>query len=386
MKKIIVNIPVLQSKEIFPPWLRIFRVFQSHGSEIFLNTGIFVKKMERIEDIHNFKWLSEDEKEKLSEGKVNTKMSFLFHALRRNVNVLKNRKEIFQDNNFDLIYTPSAVLDFVLFPFFLKITRTNTKWATTLANVVPFNDPGNKFVRVLAWIFFRISLFMIRKADIVFVPTPEIKNYLIKRNFPEKKLIETRFAVENELIKKAKKQEDQTIDALCVGRINETKGIYDMLNVLNTVKKKYPDFQLAIMGDGDEKTRRRFEDRIEKMNLAENINFMGYRVGQEKYDIIKSAKSFWFLSVSESESFGVALLEAVCSGIPSFAYNLPQFSWLYPDGEVDISPKGDWKMVSQKVIDLFERENFINEKGEFLLGKYSWEKIAEIEYNAIKNL
>jgi glycosyltransferase involved in cell wall biosynthesis len=386
MKRILVNLPVLQCKEIFPPWLRIFKVFQSHESEIFLNTGMFVKKMERIEDIYNFRWLSENEKEKLSRGKVNTKMSFLFHALKRNVNVLKNRKVIFRDNNFDLIYTPSAVLDFVLFPYFLKITRTNTKWATTLANIVPFSDPGNGFIRILAWIFFRTSLFMIRKADIVFVPTPEIKSYLVKRNFPENKLVETCFAIENELIEKAKKPENRNIDALYVGRINETKGIYDMLNVLNTVKKKYPDFQLAIMGDGDEKTKNKFRDKIKKMNLAGNIKFMGYRVGQEKYDVIKSAKSFWFLSVSESESFGMALLEAVCSGIPSFSYDLAQFSWLYPDGEVDISPKGDWKIVAEKVINLFERENFINEKGKLLLGKYSWEKIAEIEFDAIKNL
>ena len=122
------------------------------------------------------------------------------------------------------------------------------------------------------------------------------------------------------------------------------------------------------------------------MDLENNVQFLGFRTGQEKFNIIKSAKCFWFLSVSKSESFGVALLEAVCSGISSFAYDLPQFARLYPNGEVDISSMGDYEQVAEKVKRLFEKGDFSNEKGKLLLGKYSWEKVAEIEYNAIKNL
>lgn len=120
------------------------------------------------------------------------------------------------------------------------------------------------------------------------------------------------------------------------------------------------------------------------MGLERNVQFLGFRTGLEKFNIMKCAKCFWFLSVSES--FGVSLLEAVCSGIPAFAYNLPQFSQIYQDGEVDISPKGDYKTVARKVIELLEKGNFTNEKGKLLIDKYNWEHVAEIEYNAIKNL
>jgi len=384
--KILVNLSTLQHEEILPPWLRIFRVFQSRGNDIFINTGPFVKKLGVIENIYGFRWLSEIEKKILSKDKTTTKTGFLFHSMKRNYFLLKNRKNILGDKDFGIIYTPSAVLDFVIFPFFLKKTGKKIIWATTLANIVPATDPGNKFIRALAWIFFRISLFMIRKADIVFASTPEIQKYLLSAGFDNKKVILTGFGIESAFIEKAQPDEKFQSDALFVGRINETKGIYDMLKVLKIISKKYPNFQLAIMGDGDEITKRNFKKEIKKEELKNNIRFLGYRNGMNKYNIVKSAKSFWFLSVSKSESFGVALLEAVCSGIPAFAYDLPQFSWLYPNGEVDISPKGNYKLVAEKVLKLFESGNFTNEKGKLLLGKYSWEKIAEIEYSAIKNL
>jgi glycosyltransferase involved in cell wall biosynthesis len=386
MKKILVNLPTLQHGDILPPWLRTFKVFQSHGCEIFLNTGYFVKKLGLIEDVYDFRWITEEEEKILQKDKTDTKIGFLLHSLKRNLLVLKNSRKILETDHFDAIYTPSAVLDFVIFPFYLKIRKKRIKWITTLANIVPFSDPGNKFLRFLAWLFFEISIYMIRKADIIFASTPEIRDYQIKRRFPEKKLALTGFGIEADLIEKAKPDARYRIDALFTGRINETKGIYDMLKVLKIVREKYPHFQLAIMGEGDAKTKADFEKEIKRLRLENNIQFLGYKNGMEKYDIIKSAKCFWFLSVSRSESFGVALLEAICSGIPAFTYSLPQFSWLYPNGEVDISPKGDYKLVAKKVIQLFDNGNFINEKGKLLLGKYSWERVAEIEYSAINNL
>jgi glycosyltransferase involved in cell wall biosynthesis len=188
------------------------------------------------------------------------------------------------------------------------------------------------------------------------------------------------------LIQKAKADKRYEFDAIFMGRINETKGIYDMLKALNLVRKNYPDFQLAIMGDGDLKTKREFQGKIKELDLEKNIKFLGFRSGLEKFNILKSAKCFWFLSVSESESFGVALLEAVCCGLPAFTYDLPPFLQIYTKGEIDISPKGNYRLIAEKVIQLFESRNFTNKKGRELLGKYSWKKIAEIEYDAMGNL
>ncbi|MDI6777755.1 MAG: glycosyltransferase [Patescibacteria group bacterium] len=384
--KILVNLVTLQHEHILPPWLRIFKVFQSQGCEIFVNAGPFVKKLGPIGDIYEFRWLTEEENKILQKDKTATKMSFLCHCLKRNLLALKKSQKILEAGPFDVIYTPSSVLDFVIYPFYLKITGKKIKWVTTLANTVPLTDPGNKPLRFLGWIFFQISLRMIKRADVIFASTPEVMEHLIKRHFYEKKLVLTGFGIEADLIEKVKPDGKYKIDALFVGRINETKGIYDMLKALKIVREKFPDFQLAIMGEGDARTKMSFKNKIKKEGLEENVQFLGYINGMEKYNIIKSAKCFWFLSTSPSESFGVALLEAVCSGVPAYTYSLPQFSRIYQNGGVDISPLGDYKMVAEKVIRLLESGNFTNDKGKLLLGKYSWEKVAEIEWGAIQNI
>ena len=386
MRRILVNLVSLQHEHILYPWLRILKVFQSHGCEVFVNAGIFVKKLEPIGDAHSFRWLSPEENNLLQKDKTATKIEFMLHSIKRNILALRNSRKILTQSGTDVIYTPSSVLDFVIYPYWLKITGKKIKWVTTLANVVPRRDEGNKIIRFLAWIFFRISLRMIRRADAVFASTPEIKGYLIKKGFLENEVVETGFAVENEMIEMARANDRYRIDALFVGRINETKGIFDMLKVLSLVTKKYPDFQLVFMGGGDATTKKKFQRKIKETGLENNVQFLGYKNGMEKYNIIKSAKNFWFLSVSKSESFGVALLEAVCSGIPAFAYDLPQFSRLYLNSEIDISPRGDYKTVAERVIKLFESGNFHNIEGEKLLGKYSWEKIAEIEYGEIRKI
>jgi len=312
---------------------------------------------------------------------IKTKQDLIFEGLKRNIKILRTARGC---GNFNVVYTISSVLDLIIFPFFLKRANKKIKWVTVFDNTVPLNDPGNKIIRFLAWTFFHISLVLLKKADCIFVISEDLKRYLIKKGFDKEKIILTGNAVEADLIKKARKSQKYNHDALFVGRINETKGIYDMLRVLKVVKKKYPNFQLAIMGRGDDLTEEKYKNEIKRKNLEKNVKFLGYKTGLEKFNIFRSSKCFLFLS--ESESFGIALLEAVCCGLPAFAYNLSPYKHIYKNNEVIISKKHDYKSVAEKVIQLFENKNFENKKGKLLINKYSWDKIAKIELSSLRAL
>ncbi|MGI6278824.1 MAG: glycosyltransferase [Patescibacteria group bacterium] len=307
---------------------------------------------------------------------IDNRLRLMVEGLKRNFWLITNYQKF---TDFEVVYSISSVLDLVIFPYFLKKKNPKIIWVTNFDNLVPITDPGNKLIRFLAWLFFQISLRMIKKADIIFTISPELVSFLTKKGIDKEKIVLGSYGVEAELIKKAKRGKNYLYDALFVGRINETKGIYDMLKVLSIIKKKIPHFKLAIMGQALGKTKDQFCQAINKKSLEKNVVFLGFKSGLEKFTIFKNSRCFWFLSKSESESFGIALMEAVCSGLPAFTYNLPIYDRLYKNGEIISSPKGDYQTVAKKVLALFKKGDFSNRSGERLLKKYSWDQVAQTE-------
>jgi glycosyltransferase involved in cell wall biosynthesis len=191
--------------------------------------------------------------------------------------------------------------------------------------------------------------------------------------------------IKDELVRIRKEIIEYSIDALYVGRIAEAKGIFDAIRVVDIVRYKYPLFQFAIMGAGDDSTMRRLEEDIKSRGLQENVKFLGTKSGEEKFRIIRQAMVFLFLSYRES--FGLALMEAICCGKPAFVYDVPEYRKIYTNNEIIVSPMGDYKTVADKVIDIFRRRDFNNKAGELLLEKQkTWEEIAEIEYKTMEGL
>jgi len=372
--KILINAIALDGANISPLLIRL-RNWQSRGAQIaffgneFLKENIISFGSLGSYDFINLKIWFPRQKDIRN---IRSKFQFMGECLKRNIAGIFYLGKL--KNKYDAVYSISAVLDTVIFPYLLKKADKKIKWAVVFDNTVPSRN-------FIAWIFFRASLRMMRSADCVFTVDQELKEYLVKNKIQRQKICARGNGLESDLINKAIVKDEYNFDALYVGRINEAKGIYDMLCVLKIVRKSFPDFRLAIMGDGDKATKTRFQKRSKKMKLEKNIQFLGYITGMEKFDIIKSSKCFWFLSYGES--FGIALLEAVCCGLPAFAYDLPQLKRIYKNDEVIFSPKGDYEEVAQKVIELFKTGDFSNEKGKLLVDKYSWDKIAEIEYNSM---
>lgn len=371
-KRILINCITLDSANLIPLLSKV-KYWESQGCECtFFCNNVFRRRVSSYEhNIHKFiKFENED--------RFNNKMDFIWKALKRNFHAISYIGEL--KGKYDVIYSVSSVMDLIIFPFFFKLADKNIAWVTVFDNVVPLRNPGNRLIRFLAWLFFQMSLFFLKKSDVIFAISKDLKQFLIRNGFSEERIVLTGNAIEAGTIKQSAKDMRYSIDALFVGRINEAKGIYDMLRVLEIVKRKYPEFQLAIMGRGDGRTEHKFQKKIQKMGLKSNVQFLGYKIATEKFAIIKSSKCFWFLSLSES--FGISLLEAVCCGLPAFAYDLPAYRHIYTNNEVTILEKNNYLKVAEQVIDLFNKGDFINKNGKELLERYSWDAIAEIECNS----
>lgn len=110
----------------------------------------------------------------------------------------------------------------------------------------------------------------------------------------------------------------EVIDFLYVGAINKRKGIYDLLDALDSIEinKKV---KFTLFGPLLEDIR--FEERLAQINRNENItiNYMGEINNVEKV----MTSSDVFILLSYSEGLPNVLLEAASSGLPLIGTNIP---------------------------------------------------------------
>jgi N-acetyl-alpha-D-glucosaminyl L-malate synthase BshA len=100
-----------------------------------------------------------------------------------------------------------------------------------------------------------------------------------------------------------------------VSNFRTVKRAADLIDVLERLRRRVPA-RLLLVGDGPE--RARAAERARRLGVEESVRFLGRRV--DFADSLQHADAF--LLPSESESFGVAALEALSCGVPVFGYRV----------------------------------------------------------------
>jgi len=104
---------------------------------------------------------------------------------------------------------------------------------------------------------------------------------------------------------------------ISIGRLSKEKGYEDLIKVFSLVALKRKDWQLNILGDGVK--RKDIERIIKNRNLEKSVNLHGY---VQHSDLKKHLlNSSIFVMTSQSESFGIAILEAAAYGIPAVVFD-----------------------------------------------------------------
>lgn len=101
--------------------------------------------------------------------------------------------------------------------------------------------------------------------------------------------------------------------AVIVARLSPEKDIATLIRALKIVVARYPDFRLAVVGDGE--CRSSLEQLTESLGLRGQVSFLG-----EVRDVaerLKRASMFVLSSISEGVS--LTLLEAMAVGLPVVA-------------------------------------------------------------------
>jgi glycosyltransferase involved in cell wall biosynthesis len=101
-----------------------------------------------------------------------------------------------------------------------------------------------------------------------------------------------------------------------VGRFAPIKNLEKLIHAWAEVAKTHPDWELVLIGDGDETYTRSLKQLANKLN-ADTIIFKGFLSGEAKDAELN--KISYLVLPSKSENFGMVVPEALLKGIPVIA-------------------------------------------------------------------
>jgi phosphatidylinositol alpha-mannosyltransferase len=128
---------------------------------------------------------------------------------------------------------------------------------------------------------------------------------------------------------------DGRINVLFVGRLEKRKGLTDLLQAYQYLHERVPETRLIVVGDGP--LRSRVESFVEDRRL-EGVVLAGY-VPDEVLPRYYATADIFCAPATGSESFGIVLLEAMASGLPVVATEIPGYLSVLDPGHDSLTVK-----------------------------------------------
>jgi glycosyltransferase involved in cell wall biosynthesis len=104
---------------------------------------------------------------------------------------------------------------------------------------------------------------------------------------------------------------------VCVSRMVARKRIADLLEAFAPIAARYPRCRLSIVGSGPEIDRLRA--RSSELGIDASVEFVGFVEDVRPF----LAKGALFVTASENEGLPLSLLQAMASGLPCIATDIP---------------------------------------------------------------
>lgn len=171
---------------------------------------------------------------------------------------------------------------------------------------------------------------------------------------------------------------DGRVNILFVGRLEKRKGLDYLLGAYAEVKRKIPEARLIVVGPGT-RLRRKYEKYVAQNHL-EDVVFIGYSDYSELPGYYSTADVVCSPAIGR-ESFGIVLLEAMATGRPLVASDIPGYTSVVTDGiEGILVPPQNTQKLAEALVTLITDKSLRREMG--LRGRvkaleYDWGQITQ---------
>ena len=176
---------------------------------------------------------------------------------------------------------------------------------------------------------------------------------------------------------------------LSVGSISQRKGHLLLIRAFEIVHKAMPSAQLIIAGTlTEEAYYTQLQNEIEKLHLTQSAELLT-NIPQEQL-LEQYQKATIFALHSQEESQGIALVEAMATGLPVVSTLVGGIPFVVKNGETGLlSQYGDARAFANNMLALLTDEDLrakLSQSARLTAQNYSWQEIAkaiEIIYNRI---
>lgn len=181
----------------------------------------------------------------------------------------------------------------------------------------------------------------------------------------------------NELIK-FPNELHKTPEVLFLSNLIETKGVYVLLETCAILKNKGINFHCTFIGGEGDITTSDFVEKVKLLDLNEEVQYKGKKLGVEKVKAFSDADIFVFPTYYAKECFPLVILEAMAAKLPVIS--------TYEGGIPDIINNGlngfiveqnNVQMLANQLEILLTNSNLCKEMGK--AGRETFEREFEIK-------
>ncbi|MCY0909797.1 MAG: glycosyltransferase family 1 protein [Sulfobacillus thermotolerans] len=123
---------------------------------------------------------------------------------------------------------------------------------------------------------------------------------------------------------------------LYLGSAEPHKNLPRLLEAFRLVASDYPDLSLYLGGRWQQRDQAGLDKVIDDLKLRDRVKILGYVHPEDKPSLLANATAFVF--VSTAEGFGLPILEAMASGVPVVASDIPVFREIATDAALFVNP------------------------------------------------
>lgn len=215
----------------------------------------------------------------------------------------------------------------------------------------------------------------LNNADIITSTSNVMAEEVRKFYREDKPIYVTPFGVNVDVFKPQKVEKDDVFEFGIVKKIEPKYGIDILIKAYKIFCQKYPSVKSRLVIYGRGSAVEDYKKLSMDLHIEEKVEFKGFVANELVPYVLSHMNVGCYSSILDSESFGVAVVEAMACGVPVIATNVSGFSEVVKDGKTGmLVEKNNISALAEAMIRMYE----MDEEGRTEMGNAGIQRVHEL--------